>query len=121
MRFYGFERSEIAGDDENLDLEIDPKLAWALRHRGDFPVDLNRADRERMLRVPGLGTRSVERMIEVRRYKQLVLEDVKRLTRGLAKLKPFIVTADWRPGALTDQADLRRRLAPPPSQPDLFG
>lgn len=121
MRFYGFERAEIAGDDENLDLDIDPKLAWALRNRGDFPVDLNRADRERMLRVPGLGVRSVDRMIEVRRYKQLTLEDVKRLTRGLAKLKPFIVTADWRPGALTDQADLRQQLAPPPAQPDLFG
>ena len=121
MRFYGFGRAEIIGEDEDLDLTIDPKLAWALRNRGDFPLDLNIADRERMLRVPGLGVRSVDKMIEVRRFKTLVLEDVRRLTRGIDKLKPFIVTADWTPGALTDKADLRERMTPsPPAQMDLF-
>ena len=118
MRFYGFDRAEIIGEDEDLDLAIDPKLAWALRNRGDFPVDLNVADRERMLRTPGLGVRSVDRMIEVRRFKSLTLEDVRRLTRGIEKLKPFIVTADWSPGDLTDKADLRERMAP--VQMDLF-
>lgn len=118
MRFYGFERAEIIGEDEDLDLAIDPKLAWALKNRGEFPVDLNVADRERMLRAPGLGVRSVDKMIEVRRFKALRLEDVRRLTRGIEKLKPFIVTADWTPGALTDKADLRRRVAP--AQLDLF-
>jgi putative DNA modification/repair radical SAM protein len=118
MRFYGFERQEIAGDQENLDLAIDPKLAWALRNRGDFPVDVNRVDRERLLRVPGLGVKGVDRVLEVRRYKRLALEDIKRLTGRLAKLKPFIVTDDWRPGALTDRLDLRDRLAP--VQLDLF-
>ena len=118
MRFYGFGRAEIVGEDEDLDLAIDPKLAWALKNRGDFPVDLNLAERERMLRVPGLGVRSVDKMIEVRRFKSLVLEDVRRLTRGLEKLKPFIVAADWTPGALTDKADLRERVAP--VQMDLF-
>ena len=59
-------------------------------------------------------------MLEVRRYKRLRLEDVKRLARGLDKVKPFIVTEDWSPGALTDQADLGERLVPPPIQPDLF-
>ena len=112
MRFYGFEAPEIAGDDENLDLAIDPKLAWALKNRARFPVDLNRADREPMLRVPGLGVKSVDRMIEVRRYKRLTLEDVKRLTRGLDKVRPFIITDDWRPGSLTDRADLRTHVAP---------
>ncbi|CAN5897250.1 putative DNA modification/repair radical SAM protein [soil metagenome] len=113
MRFYGFTHDEITVEGVDLDLDIDPKLAWALRNRGDFPVDLNTAERETLLRVPGLGVRSVERMIDIRRYKQLTLEDVKRLTRRLDKLKPFIVTQDWRPGALTDKADLRARLAPP--------
>lgn len=112
MRFYGFEAGEIAGGDENLDLEVDPKLAWALKNRAQFPVDLNRAEREPMLRVPGIGVKSVDRMIEVRRYKRLTLDDVKRLTRGVEKVKPFIVTDDWRPGALTDRADLRARVAP---------
>src|SRR5690606_12142982 len=95
MRFYGFAREEIAGDDDNLDLAIDPKLAWALRNRGAFPVDVNRADREVLLRVPGLGVRSIDRLLEVRRYKRLRLEDVRRLARTVEKLKPFIVTADW--------------------------
>ena len=118
MRFYGFDRAEIVGETEDLDLEIDPKLAWALRNRGEFPLDLNTADRERMLRVPGLGVRSVNKMLEVRRFKALTLEDVRRLTRGIEKLKPFIVTTDWTPGALTDMADLRARLAPPPKAPE---
>ena len=112
MRFYGFEALEIASGDENLDLAIDPKLAWALKNRARFPVDLNKADREPMLRVPGLGVKSVDRMIEIRRYKRLTLEDVKRLTRGLDKVRPFIVTDDWRPGSLTDRADLRTHIAP---------
>ena len=120
MRFYGFERAEIIGEGEDLDLAIDPKLAWALKNRGDFPVDVNVADRERLLRVPGLGVKAVDRLIDVRRFKQLTLEDVRRLSRGLEKLKPFIVTSDWRPGALTDRADLRERVAPPPEQLSLF-
>ncbi len=118
MRFYGFARAEIVGEAEDLELDIDPKLAWALRHRGDFPLDLNIAEREQMLRVPGLGVRSVDRMLEVRRFKRLVLEDVRRLTRGIEKLKPFIVVADWTPGGLTDRADLREHVAP--RQLDLF-
>jgi putative DNA modification/repair radical SAM protein len=120
MRFYGFGRAEIIGETEDLELDIDPKLAWALRNRGDFPVDVNRADRERLLRVPGLGVRAVDRMLEVRRYKQLTLADLRRLSRGLEKLKPFLIAADWRPGALTDKADLRARLTPAPKQLDLF-
>jgi putative DNA modification/repair radical SAM protein len=122
MRIYGFERAEIVGDGEDLDLAIDPKLAWALRNRGEFPVDVNTADRERLLRVPGLGVRAVDRMLEVRRFKPLTLEDLARLTRSVDKLKPFLVCANWRPGPLTDRADLRERLAPPfrPEQLSLF-
>jgi putative DNA modification/repair radical SAM protein len=120
MRFYGFERAEIIGEAEDLDLAVDPKLAWALKNRGDFPVDVNAAERERLLRVPGLGVKAVDRLIAARRHRTLRLEDLKRLTRGVAKLKPFVVTADWTPGALTDRADLKRRLAPEPEQLRLF-
>jgi putative DNA modification/repair radical SAM protein len=116
MRFYGFARAEIVGEGENLDLERDPKLAWALRNRGDFPVDVNTADRERMLRVPGLGVRSVDRLLEVRRLKRLTLEDVRRICRGIAKVKPFIAAADWRPVALAD----REALPTEPTQMSLF-
>ena len=62
MRFYGFKPAEVvdaAGDDGMLPLDIDPKLAWALKFRENFPVDVNRAPREQLLRVPGLGTKAV--------------------------------------------------------------
>ena len=120
MRFYGFARAEIVGETEDLDLAVDPKLGWALRNRGDFPVDLNTAEREKLLRVPGLGVKSADRLIRIRRLKRVVLEDVRKLTRGLDKLRPFIITADWTPGALTDSAGLRERFAPAPKQMDLF-
>jgi putative DNA modification/repair radical SAM protein len=120
MRFYGFERSEVAAPGDMLDLDIDPKHAWAIRHRERFPVDVNRADREALLRIPGLGVRSVDRLIAVRRYKRVRLEDLKRLARGgLAKLKPFVVADDWTPGALLDRSDLRP-VATQPEQLSLF-
>lgn len=124
MRFYGFSAPEI-GDgatDGMLDLAIDPKLAWALRHRDQFPVDVNTASREALLRTPGLGVKSVDRIIAVRRYRTLRLEDVARLTRSVDKVRPFIVALDWTPGGLTDAADLRARLAPArqPTQLSLF-
>ncbi len=69
MRFYGFGVEEIVvgAEDGTLDLAIDPKLAWALRNRARFPVDVNRADRELLLRVPGLGPLSVRRVMRLRR------------------------------------------------------
>ena len=115
MRFYGFEANEIASSapDGMLDLEVDPKLAWALGRRDRFPVDVNRADREVLLRVPGLGVKAVDRILSVRRYRTLRLEDVARLTRSIDKVRPWIVALDWTPGGLTDVADLRARLKPP--------
>ncbi|WP_291838412.1 putative DNA modification/repair radical SAM protein, partial [Brevundimonas sp.] len=124
MRFYGFSPPEIgeATTDGMLDLAIDPKLAWALNRREQFPVDVNTAPHESLLRVPGLGVKSVDRMISVRRYRTLRLEDVARLCRGIDKVRPFIVTLDWTPGGLTDAADLRARIAPDrqPVQMSLF-
>lgn len=116
MRFYGFSPPEIgqATTDGMLDLAIDPKLAWALNRREEFPVDVNTAPRERLLRVPGLGVKSVDRIISVRRYRTLRLEDVARLCRGIDKVRPFITALDWTPGGLTDAVDLRARIAPEP-------
>lgn len=116
MRFYGFSAPEIgeASSDGMLDLDIDPKLAWALNQRAQFPVDVNTAPREMLLRVPGLGVKSVDRMISVRRYRTLRLEDIARLCRGIDKVRPFITALDWTPGGLTDAVDLRARLAPEP-------
>jgi len=122
MRFYGFEQSEILDGqpDGMLDLEIDPKLAWALRNRASFPLDVNRADKEMLLRIPGFGTRAVERIIETRRFKRLRLEDVGRLCQSIAKVRPFIVADGWSPGTSTDAARLRETIAPKPRQLELF-
>ncbi|MWV28140.1 putative DNA modification/repair radical SAM protein [Aurantiacibacter rhizosphaerae] len=123
MRFYGFAPAEVmqATDaDGNLPLDIDPKLAWALKFRGRFPVDVNRAPREDLLRVPGLGTRAVGQILASRRHRNLRLDDVAKLTVSVAKVRPFICTVDWRPTLLTDRADLRSLLAPKQEQLELF-
>jgi putative DNA modification/repair radical SAM protein len=118
LRFYGFERAEIDRSTKAgmLDLDIDPKLAWALRHRETFPIDVNRAPRHLLLRIPGLGATSVNRLIEARRLTRISLSDLTKLTPSLKKAMPFIQTADYQPGGLLDQADLRARFAPPPEQ-----
>ena len=115
LRFYGFSVDEIAdgSDGGMLDLGIDPKLAWALKHRAAFPVDVNRGPREMLLRVPGLGKRAVDKIIAARRHTTLRAEDVQRLTRSFRQAAPFLITADHRPTSLTDRADLRRRIEPP--------
>jgi putative DNA modification/repair radical SAM protein len=121
MRFYRFSADEIVtGQDGLLDLAIDPKLAWALAHRDAFPVDVNRADRDMLLRVPGLGVKTIDKIVAARRVRTLGLEDIARLTRSLEKCRPFIVARDWRPVALSDADNLRAKLAPEPLQPDLF-
>ncbi|HEX2725057.1 MAG TPA: putative DNA modification/repair radical SAM protein [Beijerinckiaceae bacterium] len=123
MRFYGFKPKEVvAAADESgmLPLDVDPKLAWALRFREYFPVDVNRATREQLLRVPGLGTKAVGRLIKSRRWRKITLDDVARLTVSVAKVRPFIVTADWRPTLLTDRLDLKALVVPRERQLDLF-
>lgn len=123
LRFYGFTASEVqsAADEKGmLPLDIDPKLAWALKYRGVFPVDVNRAPREMLLRVPGLGARAVERILSSRHWGKLRLEDIGRLTRSISKVRPFITAADWCPAGLGDRADLRSLLAPKLHQLELF-
>ena len=113
LRFYGFSASEImsGGVAGMLDLEVDPKLAWALAHRGEFPLDVNLAPRERLLRVPGLGAKTVERILSARRHRALRMEDLARLRVPLAKVRPFLLAADHRPvGHLLDSTRLRESL-----------
>jgi putative DNA modification/repair radical SAM protein len=122
MRNYAFAIDEVAEatDGGMLPLDIDPKLAWALKHRDRFPVDVNTAEREMLLRVPGLGTRAVERIVAARRHCRLRLDDVARVTASLKRARPFLIAADHRPVGLTDRADLRQRLAAPSRQLSLF-
>jgi len=124
MRFYGFNAGEVADatDDGMLPLDIDPKTAWALKHRADFPVDINRAPREMLLRVPGMGVKTVNAVIRSRRQRRLRLDDLGRLTRSIERLRPFVVAADWRPLALAESAVLRPTLVKAErSQLELFG
>lgn len=122
LRFYGFDLNEItsATDGGNLDLAIDPKLAWALQNRHLFPIDVNRAERDMLLRVPGFGTRTVSRLLSTRRYRTLRYEDLTRMGASLKKARAFIIAGGWHPGALTDSAGLRARFAPAPEQLSLF-
>ena len=122
MRFYGFAPAEVqaATTDGMLSLDIDPKLAWALKFRESFPVDVNRAPREMLWRVPGLGTKAVKAILMARRYRRLSLADVGRLTVSVTKVRPFITTSDWRPTALLDRVNLRAMVAPQVEQMELF-
>jgi len=122
LRFYGFTVEEVASGGENgmLDLEIDPKLAWVLKNRGRFPVDINTAPREMLLRVPGLGARAVDRIVAARRHTTLRLADLGRLTSGLKRLRPFVITADHKPDRHADRLDLRARITEPSRQGSLF-
>jgi putative DNA modification/repair radical SAM protein len=112
MRFYGFGAEEIVQrSDGMLDLDVDPKLGWALTHRERFPVDVNRAAREDLLRVPGLGAKTVDKLIASRRHRRIRREDLARLRVAMAKVLPFVTLADHRPRSDDlDVAQLKPRL-----------
>jgi putative DNA modification/repair radical SAM protein len=122
FRFYGFELSEIVPQNDGgmLDLGMDPKLAWALRNRERFPVDVNKAEREMLLRVPGLGARTVDRIIAARKHRSLRLDDLARLSGSVRKARAFIVTPDHRPVRELDGEQLGQILAPRSQQLSLF-
>jgi putative DNA modification/repair radical SAM protein len=124
MRFYDYKPDEVraAADDATgmLPLDIDPKLAWALKFRDNFPVDVNRAPREALLRVPGLGVKAVNAILSARRWRRLRLDDVARLTVSIKKLRPFLIADDWRPLALADRAELKPLVVPKKQQLELF-
>ena len=136
MRFYGYRHDEITASEADpterratgidtsagtapgmLSLDIDPKLGWALRNRQYFPVDLNRGTREQLLRVPGLGLKTVERLLRMRRHANIRLADLTALRAGVGKALAFIICADHRPsGNEPESARLRAALAAPPAQ-----
>jgi putative DNA modification/repair radical SAM protein len=122
MRFYGFEVGELTtAARPNLDLDVDPKLSWALRNRAWFPVDVNGASRAELLRVPGLGKRTVDRLLRVRRWHRVRLADLVTLRVPVKRALPFVITADHNPHVVgLDAVDLRRRVAPEHEQLDIF-
>ncbi len=123
IRYYGFSAREVTDglDSGMLDLAVDPKLAWALRNRDRFPVDVNSADRELLLRVPGLGRRTVDAVLMARQHHGLRLDDLKRLAGSVRRAQAFVVTLDHRPTRLLDREHLRAMLAPRAEQMSLFG
>jgi len=117
-RFYGFGIDEVTAGrpDGMLDLDIDPKLSWALSNRGRFPVDVNVAERELLLRVPGFGVKTVDAIIAARAHRRLGLDDLARLKVSVKKVKPFVTARGWTPLKLIDRSDLRDLVAPPAEQ-----
>ena len=103
LRFYNFKVDEIVDDSyPDLDLEIDPKLAWALRHPEAFPVDINRADYEMLLRVPGLGVKSAKMILTARRYSRLGTSHLKQIGVVLKKAQYFITCNELPPRTINE-------------------
>ncbi|CUH13129.1 putative DNA modification/repair radical SAM protein [Jannaschia seosinensis] len=121
LRYYDFGLDEIVtrNGDGMLDLDVDPKMAWALANRDRFPVDVNRAEKAMLLRVPGFGTKIVDRILAARRNGAVGLEDIRRMGGRVKAARPFIVTKDHRPGHLLDADGLRARFVKP-KQMELF-
>jgi putative DNA modification/repair radical SAM protein len=121
MRYYGFAGHELTTDQApNLDLTRDPKLTWALAHREFFPVDINRAPREALLRIPGIGHRNVDRILRIRAYHPLSIEDLRKLNVRLKSVQPFILaTNHTQPCAQLDALTLPDQLTLP-AQMQLF-
>ncbi len=121
MRYYGFRAHELTTAEEpNLDLGRDPKLTWALRHRAFYPVNVNAAPREALLRVPGIGHRNVERILKIRKYHQLTLEDLRKLHVRISQAQEFVTTADHIPVRRRLEAPRLGELIGPPPQLELF-
>lgn len=95
MRFYGFDATELVDEKHpNLDLDVDPKLSWALRHPEQFPVDLNSADYRMILRVPGIGVRSAKKVVQARRFGKIHIDQLKRIGVAYNRAQHFIRCAD---------------------------
>ncbi|MEL6924045.1 MAG: helix-hairpin-helix domain-containing protein, partial [Bacteroidota bacterium] len=112
MRFYGFSLREIVSEQyPDLDLETDPKLSYALRHPHHFPVDVNKADYEMILRIPGVGVKSAKKIVQSRRFGPLRTEHLKKIGVVMKRAKYFLIAADrqfrtlgWKP------ENIRRQL-----------
>ena len=103
LRFYGFEAGEITdGQSPDLDLEMDPKLAWAIRHPEFFPVDVNRDDYQRILRVPGVGVRSAKLMVMARRRSRLRPEHLAKMGVVMKRASFFIICGRPNPGTINE-------------------
>ena len=125
LRFYGFTVEELVDEGENLTSEYDPKCAWALRNMQLFPVEINRAPLEMLLRVPGIGARNAHKIIQARRYTKLTFQDLIKMKIALKRAKHFI-TCNGKFAGVENENAVRGLLAVAEMgesavQPDLFG
>lgn len=115
IRLYGYQLRELKsslGNTQMLDLNVDPKLAWALANREQFPVNLNTADYEMILRVPGIGLLTARKIIQQRKsHRAITLEDLSRFRINLEKIKPFVVTQNYQPATEPDSSYLYQSLS----------
>jgi putative DNA modification/repair radical SAM protein len=119
MRYYGFAAGEITTPDQpDLSLTEDPKTSWATAHPEFFPVDINSAPRESLLRIPGIGYRSVDRILRIRRYHRLSLDELRKLHVRVATVSRYIIAADHLPTAATLSRATKTTF--PPAQLELF-
>lgn len=98
MRFYGFSIEELLNKEHpNLDSDVDPKLSWALRNLHLFPVDVNKADKQMLARIPGLGMKSVYKILGARKYRNLNWEHLQKIGVALNRAKYFMVcnSKEW--------------------------
>ena len=117
MRFYHFKADEITdGDNPNLDLEVDPKLAWALRHPEAFPIDVNRAPYEMILRVPGIGVKSATLIVNARRYRHLDSGHLKKIGVVMKRARYFITCGELSALCIADSSPeyVRKQLTVKP-------
>jgi predicted DNA-binding helix-hairpin-helix protein len=111
MRFYKFSLREIVDPAHpQLDLDIDPKLSWALRNLHQFPIDVNRADYEMILRVPGIGVQSALRIVQGRRYSRLGWDQLKQMGIAVSRAKHFIVCNSKDHPRDINEAALRQQI-----------
>lgn len=118
LRFYQFRVDELVDDaSPDLDLEVDPKLAWALRHPEFFPVNILTADYEALLRVPGIGVRSARLIVLSRRFSRIGLYDLKRMGAVVKKARYFITCHELPDKTILDlgPAGVRKLLLPRPA------
>ncbi len=111
LRFYGFQAADLLSEDKpDFDLLLDPKCDWALRNMHLFPLEINRADYELLLKVPGIGVKSARRIISSRRFAKVGYEDLKKMGVALKRAKHFI-TIDGRHYGISSMDDVKIRSA----------
>lgn len=118
MRFYGFDVTDIVSDQTpDLDIHIDPKTSWALRNPHYFPLNVNTASKEQLLRIPGVGVQSVQKILQIRRYHKIRTEDLLRLKIAYNRAQYFMATDDPNPFLKhLDRSNLASFFQPQPQQ-----